>query len=297
MYNKHLDAFMAVAETGSFSKAASACHISRTALMQQIGLLEGHLGFPLFVRSNRGAELTPMGRVVMERARRIKLISDDTIAECRAMQNPSQIRIGILPNLPLTILAPICMAYQEAYPEASVTFVERDADEYIAAFLNNEFDVTADYMSRISTASDELEFARLAADRFDVAVPSGSPLAQKSVVAPEDLDGMSVALLVEGVAKAEDVLRSFMARRVPGATIVDIGSYSKSLPLTCSLRGMCLFHYHLNAGEYAPLVSKRFDAPECQIELGLSYKRRARREVLSFVHFAESFYEELRPRS
>ncbi len=78
-YNKHLDAFMAVADTGSFSKAAEVCHISRTALMQQIRLLEAHLGFSLFRRSNRGAQPTPMGSLVRARAEKIMQISADSI--------------------------------------------------------------------------------------------------------------------------------------------------------------------------------------------------------------------------
>lgn len=60
MYNRHLDSFLSVAETGSFSKAAEASHISRTALIQQINLLEEHVSFPLFVRTSKGARLTPM---------------------------------------------------------------------------------------------------------------------------------------------------------------------------------------------------------------------------------------------
>jgi len=70
---------MAVADTGSFSKAAEVCHISRTALMQQIRLLEAHLGFSLFRRSNRGAQPTPMGSLVRARAEKIMQISADSI--------------------------------------------------------------------------------------------------------------------------------------------------------------------------------------------------------------------------
>lgn len=287
---------MAVVETGSFSKAADSCHISRTALVQQINLLEAHLGFPLFTRSNRGTELTPMGRLVWSRAQKIMQISADTITECLAMQNSNQIRIGILPNLPLTMLGPICMAFQSAYPESSVVFVERSVEDYLASFLNNEFDVTADYMSRLSSPREDIRFAELARDHFDIAVPANSPLVHRRIIEPEDLDGRTVGLLIKGVAEAEDSLREFMSKRVPGARIVDIESYSKAVPLTCALRGQLLFHYHLNSGEYSPLVSKNFDAGDLEITLGLCYRKHARQEVLSFVHFAETYCEHNRIR-
>lgn len=107
----------------------------------------------------------------------------------------------------------------------------------------------------------------------------------------QDLDGKTVLLLLKGVAEAEDSLREFIAKTVPGAHIVDLDSCSKVVPLTCALRGWCLFHYHINDGEYGPLVSKRFDAEELEISLGLCYRSTAWREVPGFVHFAESRWE------
>lgn len=48
MYNPQLDTFVAVAEQGSFSKAAEKLYITPTAVMKQINALESHLGFALF---------------------------------------------------------------------------------------------------------------------------------------------------------------------------------------------------------------------------------------------------------
>lgn len=291
VYDRHLDVFLSVVELGSFAKAASACHISRAALMQQINLLEKDLGFALFTRSNRGAELTPAGALVANRAKQIIQISRDTVNECRLLESGKTIRIGILPNLPLTILGPICLEYQSTYPDISIEFVERSASEYLSAFLNNEFDVTADYMSRLSSDRADIRFAHLATDRFDCAVPANSPLAFQRSIAPKDLFGKRVALLMPGLAQAEDGLRRSIEVNYPEIHLVDVRSYSKSIPLMCALHGSMLFHYHVNAGEYEPLVSKPFDIEGIEISLGLCYRANARRETLSFVHFAETYCE------
>ena len=58
MYNPQLDTFVAVAEQGSFSKAAEKLYITPTAVMKQLNALESHLGFALFVRTNHGLALT-----------------------------------------------------------------------------------------------------------------------------------------------------------------------------------------------------------------------------------------------
>lgn len=56
-----LKAFSAVAETGSYSKAGAALNVTHAAVLQQVRILEKHLGVPLAVRSGRGVELTSEG--------------------------------------------------------------------------------------------------------------------------------------------------------------------------------------------------------------------------------------------
>ena len=58
MLSRHINYFLAVAEHGSFTRAASALHVSQPALSQQIRQLEESLGVPLFDRSGRTIRLT-----------------------------------------------------------------------------------------------------------------------------------------------------------------------------------------------------------------------------------------------
>lgn len=64
MYNKDLDIFKAVVETGSFSKAAQKCFITHTAVIKKMSNLENHFGFPLFHRSSRGVTVTTEGQIL-----------------------------------------------------------------------------------------------------------------------------------------------------------------------------------------------------------------------------------------
>ncbi len=63
MLSRHINYFLAVAEHGSFTRAASALHVSQPALSQQIRQLEESLGVPLFDRSGRTIRLTDAGEV------------------------------------------------------------------------------------------------------------------------------------------------------------------------------------------------------------------------------------------
>ena len=68
---RHLEHWLALADTGSFSRAAEKLYITQSALSRSIQALEDELGGPLVDRIGKRNELTPLGRTVLERARRI----------------------------------------------------------------------------------------------------------------------------------------------------------------------------------------------------------------------------------
>lgn len=66
--------FQAVVRHNSFSEAAEECHISQSAISQQIQALEKELGFPLLERKNRRFSLTPAGEYFYKKS--LILIAD-----------------------------------------------------------------------------------------------------------------------------------------------------------------------------------------------------------------------------
>ncbi len=68
---RHLEALLAIEESGSFTAAADALRTVQSNVSEQVRQLEAELGVPLLVRSRRGAVPTEFGAVVLERARRI----------------------------------------------------------------------------------------------------------------------------------------------------------------------------------------------------------------------------------
>ena len=68
MYNRLLTTLIAVADCGSFTKAAERLYISPTAVMKQINALEKHLDLKLVDRSAGGVRLTSAGAVIYQDA-------------------------------------------------------------------------------------------------------------------------------------------------------------------------------------------------------------------------------------
>lgn len=83
MYNSLLTAFVRVADSGSFNKAAEALYVSPPAVMKQINALETHLDMKLLERTNHGVRLTPAGKVIYRHARYLFEYSARAVAEAR----------------------------------------------------------------------------------------------------------------------------------------------------------------------------------------------------------------------
>ena len=83
MYNSQLNALIAVAEQGSFSRAAKSLYISPTAVMKQVNALEEHLGLQLFDRTSHGVQLTPGGEVICREAKKMIEFSRQAVLEAQ----------------------------------------------------------------------------------------------------------------------------------------------------------------------------------------------------------------------
>src|SRR5580698_2166492 len=93
--------FCAVAETGSFSRAAEQCHVSQPSLSQQILKLEDELGERLFDRMKREVKLTSHGEAFLRRA--IHILHEVDAAKREAVEAKDLLRgtitIGVLPTI------------------------------------------------------------------------------------------------------------------------------------------------------------------------------------------------------
>src|SRR5262245_18425748 len=92
---KRLRIFCAVAEDRSFTAAAARLHLTQSAVSQQVALLEREVGAALVERLPRGVSLTPVGKLLAERAR--ELLRDMVSLEQelhRLADPPTRVRLG-----------------------------------------------------------------------------------------------------------------------------------------------------------------------------------------------------------
>ncbi len=121
-----LQYFVAVAEAGSFSRAAAALHMSQPALSRQVLLLEEELGQRLFERTGRGVQATESGTALLAHARGIFDLAERARVDMRERQaSPrGRLTVGLPPRLAHVLTADLVERFHAQFPEATVTVVE-----------------------------------------------------------------------------------------------------------------------------------------------------------------------------
>ncbi len=195
---------LAVAEHESFSLAAQSCHVSQSALSQQISRLEKELGVLLFARSSRGASLTEAGRAFVHRAQEIVQRSDALQAEMSlyAGLRRGTLNLGIITSLQCIDFGGLLSAFCGSYPEISVNIVQEGTYRLLEWLLERKID--AAFLNRPTVGIPAgLEFVKLGEDVYSLAVSTLHPLADREQVSLKELSGEHFIFHQAGQVAAE----------------------------------------------------------------------------------------------
>lgn len=118
--------FAAVAEAGSFSRAAAALHLTQPSLSRQVRLLEQELGQTLMERHGRGVVLTDAGAALLAHARGIFELAEKARTDMLDRQrNPrGRLTVALPPRVAHEITADLVERFHAQFPEAGITIME-----------------------------------------------------------------------------------------------------------------------------------------------------------------------------
>lgn len=176
---RQLRYFIAIAEEGSFSRAAERLHISQPPLSTQIKALEAELGFALLERGNRGVTLTPAGATYCDEVR--ALLSQLEQARDRAQQvlvgAVGRLAIGFVSIADYGILPPALKDFRASFPQVEVQLHELTTDAQIPELLAGRLHLG---IALAPVDEPELSFSRIATEQLVLAAPAGHPLVAAS---------------------------------------------------------------------------------------------------------------------
>lgn len=188
---RQLEYLVAVADLHNFRRAADACHVSQPTLSQQMRALEDRLGVALIERRTAGAELTPIGREITARARRLVIeVQDIRDLARRAGENlAGTLRFGVTPTLGPYLMPPIIAALHREQPDLKLHIREGIPEEQALALSRGALDML---LGPLPIEGSDLEVEPLFRERLFLVAPSDHPLAMRSGLSLSDLKGLQV---------------------------------------------------------------------------------------------------------
>ena len=194
---QHLYAFLALAETRSFSRAARILNISQPTLTRRIQHLENELGTPLLDRHHRPIRLTPAGQRFLTFARHTIRAYEKTVSEITGMTRatPERITIGAS-TIPGEYLAPRLIArFHASHPSIQVTVTIRDSQAVIEDLLQGHLDLG---LTGWQKPLSRLVFEPIANDEIVLIAPLHHPFARRRSIHPRELKDQPLILRESG---------------------------------------------------------------------------------------------------
>lgn len=135
--------FVAVAETGSFSRAAERCNVAQPSLSQQIQKLEAELGAPLFDRLPRRVVLTDAGRSLLPRATGIlaELRDIKRSAGSEADSASGTLHVGFIHTIAPFVLPRVIQRFSSDFPNARLIAHEDFTEALVRDLVDGKLDV------------------------------------------------------------------------------------------------------------------------------------------------------------
>ena len=194
---RQLEFLCAVADHGSFSKAAEACHVTQPTLSAAVKEVEGLLGVQLIERAARGASLTQAGEAAIERARVILSDTADLVSATRQAGAPlsGPFRLGAIPTIAPFLLPRTLKALRRAYPDLKLYLREDQTERLLDALRSRQLDAALIALPWESTGIETMD---LGDDEFLLVAPMGHNLMEQQALSSNDLVDEDVLLLEDG---------------------------------------------------------------------------------------------------
>ncbi|TFY97797.1 LysR family transcriptional regulator [Ramlibacter rhizophilus] len=190
---RDLEAFLALADTQHFTRAAERCHLSQSAFSQKIARIERAAGVRLFERSTRQVALTPEGQAFAEEVRRIRSDLQHALASLQDLttRRVGKVAVAALPSAAAVWMPPVIARYRAAWPQVRVQLFDALAQHGLDLLRAGAVDLA------ITAGGDlrEFDLVELKQERFWLVCPPGHALAGKRHVTLRQLQGQEVVHL------------------------------------------------------------------------------------------------------
>lgn len=258
---RQMRAFLAVAATGSFTRAADQLALSQPALTVQIRNLEQALALRVFDRNTRSVALTRAGRDLLPVLERLVRELDSVVSESRAQASLGRgvVRLAVLPSIASGILPEVIARFRRTHPD--ILFVIRDA---IAATVNA---ATRSEEVDLGITGGKLELQDLEAlltttDQMHAVFPRGHALDREGEMSLAELAAHPLILMDSATSVRQVVDQAFAAAGLRIEVAAEATYMSTAAAMARAGLGVAILPGSaMEVQAVAELRSRRIDSP------------------------------------
>lgn len=281
--------FLAVVETGSFTKGAKRVRVSQPTLSAGIQKLEAALSVELFERSSRRVFLTPAGTRFVERARVI--LAEVQRAEAELAETPEKavVHLAALSTIPARRIEALLRDFLRAHPDVVVELFEGTEREVKARVEAGRVDLAL----TIERPDLGAQIVPLYEEGYSLAIAAHHPLATRSDVHVTEL-GHEPTIVRTRCEMLSETSRFFTSHGVRPQLVYRTDQDERALAMVGAGLGITVMPDHFRAPNVARLPLVGF-APNRQVALAIpKTKKRKNALVERFGEFAASQHWDLR---
>jgi LysR family transcriptional regulator, hydrogen peroxide-inducible genes activator len=229
----------AIADTGSFSRAAERCHVAQPSLSQQVLKLEEDLGSRLFDRLGRSVRLTEAGRAFLPHARTIlqQMEAARTGVEDKRTDVRGSVAVGVIPTIAPYLMPQCVAAFSKKYSDAKLRIVEETTPVLVESLRNLSIDVA---ILSLPLRHKEFEIFPLRTEPLYAALPKDHSRASAKSLSLKELRGEPFVLLRDGHCFRDVSVAACTRAKVHPRIAFESGQFSSLLGMVAAGVGVSL---------------------------------------------------------
>ncbi len=229
----------AIAETGSFSRAAERCHVAQPSLSQQVLKLEEDLGAKLFDRLGRSVRLTESGRAFLPHARSILHQMEAARAEVEDKRTDVRgaVAAGVIPTIAPYFMPRYTASFAKKYPEARLRIVEETTPILVESLRSLTIDLA---VLALPLRHKEFELFPLRTEPLFAVLPKDHPRASAKSLSLKDLRSEQFVMLRDGHCFRDLSIAACARARVTPRIAFESGQFSSLFGMVAAGVGVTL---------------------------------------------------------
>jgi DNA-binding transcriptional LysR family regulator len=275
--------FIAIVETGSFTKGADRAAVSQSAISASVAKLEAEFDVQLLDRRRSPVVPTEAGERLLEAGKTILQVCNTLKGELETIAKPKLLRIGIPQSFSDRLVSKMLSSFRRANPHVAVEVCDATNEELIELLTERQVDAVLTILDD-GAAAAKLPGRVLFKEPYVLAVPLDHRFAQRESVAPADLHDEPFIVRPSG-GRVQDASAALISRGIKMRVVYRTAQIDRTLALVAAGVGLSFIPARLAT----PAVKAvRVDDLDLFRTFGLLWSREREEDLKDFIKFAES---------